>query len=197
MALTIGDLLEGRDRPLSVRPTDRLSAAIDQMLRHDYTQLPVTTEAEKLIGVVSSDSILSALEAFGLSTVKMTVADAMTKARSFDPDADVADLLNALRDDYAALVVDGEWRLTGIITGFDASEYFRRRSEDIMLIEDIESSIKEHVLAAFQDAAGKPDHAKLAEVIARVADPNKSLKARVATTLKLSTIFRKRTLQWT
>jgi CBS domain-containing protein len=165
MALTIGDLLAGRDRPLSIRPSERLNTAIDLMLRHDYTQLPVTTEAEKLVGIVSSDSILSALEAFGLSTAKMTVADAMTKSRSFDPDADVADLLNALRDDYAALVVDGEGRLTGIVTGFDASEYFRRRSEDIMLVEDIETSIKEHVLAAFQDTGGKTDHAKLAEVI--------------------------------
>src|SRR5436309_6070328 len=108
------------------------------MLRHDFTQLPVTTEAEKLVGVVTSHSVLSALDAFGLPTAKMTVADAMTKPTSFDPDADVGDLLNALRDDYAALVVDGEGRLQGIITGFDASEYFRRRSEDVMLVEDIE-----------------------------------------------------------
>ena len=123
MALAIGDLLEGRDRPMSVGLSARLNAAIEQMLRHDYTQLPVVSDTDKLVGVVTSDSILAALEAFGLSPAQMTVADAMTKARSFDPDADVADLLNALRDDYAAIVVDGDGRLKGIITGFDASEY--------------------------------------------------------------------------
>jgi hypothetical protein len=185
MALVIGDLLEGRDRPLAVRPTDRLSAAIEQMRRHDFTQLPVTSEDDKLVGLVTSDSILSALEAFGLQAAKLTVADAMRKPRSFDPDADVGELLNALRDDYAALVIDSEGTLKGIITGFDASEYFRRRSEDIMLVEDIESNIKEHVLAAFEDDSGKRDDSKLAELIGKVADPNKSIKGRITTALRL------------
>ncbi len=185
MALVIGDLLEGRDRPLSVRPTDRLSAAIEQMRRHDFTQLPVTNEDDRLVGLVTSDSILSALEAFGLPAAKLTVADAMRKPKSFDPDADVGELLNALRDDYAALVIDNEGRLKGIITGFDASEYFRRRSEDIMLVEDIESNIKEHVLAAFEDETGKRDDSKLEELIGKVADPNKSLKGRITAALRL------------
>src|SRR5262245_59520729 len=185
MALVIADLLEGRDRPLSVRPADRLNTAIEQMRRHDFTQLPVTTEEDKLVGLVTSDSILSALEAFGLPAAKLTVADAMRKPKSFDPDADVGELLNALRDDYAALVVDNEGKLTGIITGFDASVYFRRRSEDIMLVEDIESNIKDHVLAAFEDETGKRNDSKLAELISKIADPNKSIKGRITTALRL------------
>src|SRR4051812_2658038 len=114
MALIIGDLLKDHGKPLAVAPTERLSTAIEQMLRHDYTQLPVTTEAGKLVGVVTSDSILSALEAFGLPSSQMTVADAMTKVKRFDPDAEAGDLLNALRDDYAAMVVDGDGHLKGI-----------------------------------------------------------------------------------
>src|SRR5262245_38091824 len=185
MSLVIGDLLEGRERPVSVYPADRLSAAIEQMRRHDFTQLPVTNDDDKLVGLVTSDSILSALEAFGLPAHKLTVADAMRKPKSFDPDADVGELLNALRDDYAALVIDGEGRLKGIITGFDASEYFRRRSEDIMLVEDIESSIKEHVLAAFGDETGKVDESELAELIGKIADPNRPLKGRITTAIRL------------
>jgi CBS domain-containing protein len=122
MALTISELLEGRDRPLSVRTTDALRHAIELMARHDFTQLPVTGDQEKLVGVVSSDSILRAIDALGLSPAKLTVADAMTRPRSFDPDADVTDLLNALRDHYAAIVVDADEKLVGIVTGYDASE---------------------------------------------------------------------------
>jgi CBS domain-containing protein len=176
MALTIGELLQGRERPHSVRPDEPLKSAIEQMLRFDYTQLPVTTEADKLVGIITADSILRALDALGLPPERLAVADAMSRPRSFDPDADVSDLLNALRDQYAALVVGGDGKLLGIVTGYDASEYFRRRSEDIMLVEDIESSIKEHILAAFQQESGKTDHARLAEAIATVCDPSKQLR---------------------
>ena len=176
MALTIGELLEGRDRPLSVRITDPLGHAVELMARHDFTQLPVTDDQDKLVGVVSSDSILRAMDALGLPSAKLTVGDAMTRPRSFDPDADVGDLLNALRDHYAAIVIDGDEKLVGIITGFDASEYFRRRSEDIMLVEDIESSIKDHIQAACRGADGKLDEQKLHHAISTVAQNSRQIR---------------------
>lgn len=155
------------------------------MARHDFTQLPVIGEQDKLVGLVSSDSILRAVDALGVMPAKLTVADAMTRPRSFDPDADVADLLNALRDHYAALVVDGDEKLVGIVTGYDASEYFRRRSEDIMLVEDIESGIKEHIQAACRCADGKLDEPKLRQAMAAVVKNDKQVRTPAAKALSL------------
>jgi CBS domain-containing protein len=185
MALTIGELLVGRDRPISVRVTEPLGDAIELMARHDFTQLPVIGEQDKLVGVVSSDSILRAVEALGSMPAKLTVADAMTRPRSFDPDADVADLLNALRDHYAAIVVDGDEKLVGIVTGYDASEYFRRRSEDIMLVEDIETGIKDHIQAACRSPDGKLDEPKLRHAMSAVAKNDKQVRTPTAKALNL------------
>ena len=82
-AKAIGELLEGRDRPISVRITEALGHAIELMARHDFTQLPVTEEQDKFVGVVSSDSILRAIDALGVQPAQLTVADAMTRNRDW------------------------------------------------------------------------------------------------------------------
>jgi CBS domain-containing protein len=185
MALTIGNLLEGRDRPVCVTRAEKLSTAVELMLRHDYTQLPVNDEADRFIGMVTSDSILRALDAFGLPPAELLVADAVTKSPRFDPEEDVAELLRVLRDQYAAFVVDADEKVVGVVTGFDASDYFRSRSEDMMLVEDIESNLKEHIQSAYSGADGRLDSVKLEKAIAEVADPNKIAKNRIANAIKV------------
>src|SRR4051812_41652076 len=116
MALTISDLLEGKDKPVSVRRTEKLDHALELMLRHDYSQLPVIDDQGKLVGILTSDSIVKAIASFDSGPDRMSVADAMTKARGFDTDADAAELLGALRDQYAAIVVDGNDVVAGVVT---------------------------------------------------------------------------------
>lgn len=184
MALTIADFLKGLVAPVCVRQDEGLSVALELMRTHDYTQLPVIDDEGCLVGLVTSDSILRALEAFQLPSTALTVFDAVVAAKPLDPDGDIAELLNALRDGYAAVVVDLKKRVTGIITGFDASEHLRARSENIMLVEDIENSLKDHIRAAYQHPDGKQDDKKLGVAIAQVADPNRGPRARVSQALK-------------
>jgi CBS domain-containing protein len=179
MALTIRSLLDGRDRPVVAKPNDPLGEAIEQMLRHDYSQLPVVNDQDCLHGIVTSDSILRTVDAFGLQPSELTVADATIKTRSFDPDGDIAELLDGLRDQYAAVIVDGEGKILGVVTNFDASEYFRRRAEDMMLVEDIEMTIREHVLSAYAGHGGETDTGKLTAAIAKTAGVDRTVKERI------------------
>lgn len=179
MALTIRSLLEGRERPVVARPNEPLADAIEQMLGHDYSQLPVVDADDTLLGIVTSDSILRAVGAFGLQPSELTVADATLKTRPFDPDEDVAGLFDGLRDQYAAVIVNAEEKILGVVTNFDASEYFRRRAEDMMLVEDIEMSIREHVLSAYAGPGGQTDNGKLSAAIAKTAGADRGLKERI------------------
>jgi CBS domain-containing protein len=176
MALTIRSLLEGRERPIVAKPNERLADAIEQMLKHDYSQLPVVDGEDRLLGIVTSDSILHSVGAFGLQPSELTVADATLKTSKFDPDENVAELFDGLRDQYAAVIVDGEGKVLGVVTNFDASEYFRRRAEDMMLVEDIELAIREHVLSAYTSQDGKADTNKLTAAIAKSAGADRSVK---------------------
>src|SRR5262245_54823762 len=149
MPISIRTLIEGRDRPVTTGGAATVKDALEVMLRHDFTQLPVTDESEAVLGLVTSDSILRALGAFGVPPESLQVRDAMRQIEPFDPDDDIAELLDGLRDAYAAVVVGSDKRLMAIVTGFDTAEHFRRQFEDLMLVQDIETAIKEHILFAF------------------------------------------------
>ena len=56
--------------------------------------------------------------------------------------------MDDLRERYAVLIVDGEGTLVGIVTSYDTTEYFRRHSEDMMVVQDIESCLKYYIRMA-------------------------------------------------
>jgi len=74
------------------------------------------------------------------------------------------------------LIVDDERRLRGIVTSYDATDYFRRRAQDMMLVEDIETVLKEMIQAVFADQDGNVDDEQLAAAIADVTDANAELR---------------------
>jgi CBS domain-containing protein len=183
MALTIADFLRDRTAPICVKHDESLSVALELMRTHDYTQLPVIDEGDRLVGMVTSDSILQALESLRAHSRQLRVKDALILTRPLDPDDDTAELLSALRKGYAAVVVDLDNKVTGIITGFDASEHLRARSENIMLVEDIENSLKDHIRAAYQQPDGRLDEASLSAAIAQI-DPKRGTRTKVSKALK-------------
>jgi hypothetical protein len=64
-----------------------------------------------------------------------------------------------------------------IVTGFDIAEHFRRQFEDLMLVQDIETSVKEHVQFAFSRLGLSPTEVDAA--IRRVGDPEDRVRRRV------------------
>ena len=85
----------------------------------------------------------------------------VAKNQLFSPDDDLSELLDTLRDTNAVLIVDSEGKLTGIVTSYDSNEYFRRRGKDIILVQDIETTVRDLALTPFLDPTGAVDQQKL------------------------------------
>ncbi len=66
MPFTVQQLIEGRQEPVTVSPHDTVKKALELMIEHDFSQLPVVDESRKALGIVTSDSILRALNNFGV-----------------------------------------------------------------------------------------------------------------------------------
>ena len=73
----------------------------------------------------------------------------------------------------------------GIVTSYDSTEYFRRRAEDMMLVEDIEGMVKDLVQAAFIDETGEVDQERLAAAIEEVTSSQRALLGRYRNALRL------------
>jgi CBS domain-containing protein len=172
MPFTVQDLIEGPPAPVKAKPNEPAKAALDRMFEHDFSQLPVVDAENKPQGVVTGESILRAMSIFEINLDRLRVLDATVKAQSFRNDANLFDLLDAMRDTYTVLIVDGDQRLSGIVTSYDTTEYFRRRAEDIMLVEDIETTLKDYIQAAFPETK----QTDLDLLIQHMTDSDKTLR---------------------
>lgn len=170
MPFSVHQLLEGHQKPVSVSPTDPIQRALQLMAEHEYSQLPVVDGPGTPVGMVTSESILRALNNFKVTLDALQVSHAVTRSRTFRADEDLFELLDDLRDEYAVLIVDTDGHLAGIVTSYDTTEYFRRRAEDMMLVEDIEGMVKDRIFSAFSDDSGRVDFQVLDLAIAAVTD---------------------------
>jgi CBS domain-containing protein len=176
MPFTVKDLLEGRAKPVTVQQHDSLQLALELMIEHDYSQLPVVNGENEPLGLVTSDSILRAMAHFGVTLNQLRVADAIVRPEAFKSDEDLFELLDELRDSFAVLIKDTDGKLTGIVTSYDTTEYFRKRGEDIMLVEDIENYLKDYIKAAFINLRGEINQSALETAIEEITPSNRELK---------------------
>ncbi len=184
MSYPVRNLIEGRNEPISVRPTDSAQRAFGLMIEHDFSQLPVIDEAKKPLGMITHGSILRALSNFDVQLEELGVSNAIVKAQTYRLEDDLFDLLDRLKETNAVLIVDGEEKLIGIVTSYDSTEYFRRRAEDMMLVEDIETTIKDFVSTIFADETGEPDQENLARAIEQVTSSHRALLGRYRNALR-------------
>ncbi|WP_437611484.1 DUF4268 domain-containing protein [Sorangium sp. So ce834] len=173
MTATVEDLLKGKPEPVTTRIDEPLREVLARMMRHDYSQLPVVGDDRKPVAVLTSDGILRALNNFDLPPGSMRVSDAMDeRIKTCRADDDVLDILDDLRNADAVLVLDSNEGLSGIITTYDTTEYFRRRAQDIMLVQDIEEFVKDYVLAAFRGEGDGNDEEALRAAIEEITPSN-------------------------
>src|SRR5712692_7851621 len=149
MPFTVQQLIEGRQEPVTVSPQATVQKALAFMLEHDFSQLPVVDDKKKPLGIVTGDSILRALNNFSVSLAELQVSHAIVKVDQYSPDQDLFDLLDDLKNTYAVLIIHSDGTLKSIVTSYDTTEYFRRRAEDMMYVEDIESTVKDFIRIAF------------------------------------------------
>ncbi len=155
MGFEVRELLEGKGPPTTAVAGDSARSAIGLMRRFDFSQLPVV-DGKKVIGLVSNESILRQLLHFECSIEKLTVRDAMEKWTRIAPDAALDELLDALSESSAALVVDRDDTLQGIVTDYDMTAWFREGIEDRMHLADVEQGIRRLALRPFEGGVASP-----------------------------------------
>ncbi len=79
MPFTVQQLIESYQEPVTVSPGDPAQKALALMVEHDFTQLTVVDENNKPLGIVSGDSIIRALNNFGIPLAELHVSHAIVK----------------------------------------------------------------------------------------------------------------------
>ncbi|HLJ25511.1 MAG TPA: DUF4268 domain-containing protein [Candidatus Angelobacter sp.] len=174
MAFTLEYLLPAGQQIRTVQPHEPIGSAINIMHQHGYGQLPVTgTDGEFQGRVITFESILQAIQSFRTEAESLLVRDTAQRVRSYPADADLLTTLDDIHRDNFAIIVE-ESRLLGIVTTADVAVFFREYAEDLMLIEGIESRMKEAIRALYAGDDGGLDSA-IATVTDRAADIRKRL----------------------
>lgn len=186
MPATITDILRTKPELITVTPDVPLVIALEEMMRYDYSQLPVVDAANRPMGILSSDSIVRALHHFNTTVrenkdadaqeLQLRVRDALQRQIEVCSSEDeVFEVHRQLRDVSGVLVVDDDGKLIGIITGYDTTEYLRQRVQDIVFVQDIEETLKDYVRLAFRQGDGSDDGTQLTAAIAEMMPSNDNL----------------------
>lgn len=178
MPYRVRELVKEDHVVVSVRLTDTLKHAIEVMIEHDYSQLPVIDEAKQPLGMITGDSILRAASHFGLPPSDLPLADARLKVEPKQLDEDLFEVLNYLQDNPAVLIVNQVGELCGIVTDYDIASYFRERVEDIMNVQDIEGYLKDYVLETLRNDAGELNELAQTAAIQEVTPSSKELRGK-------------------
>lgn len=153
MTTTVHEFVKGKLPVITISKDDSLATALKRMIEYDFSQLPVVNVDNIPDGILTSDSILQTLNSFGVVLEKIPLRHAMVKKPyQVNGNIDLLDLFDDMRDGYA-LVTDDSGQLVGIVTSYDTTEYFRQRAQDILLVENIESTLKDFVQIAFNSHA--------------------------------------------
>jgi CBS domain-containing protein len=170
MAFPVQQLIAQKQKPVVVSPVELADAACRLMREHGFSQLPVVSDKGAVLGLVTHESILRALGHLNVALERLHISAALIRPRTFFPDDDIFDLLDAMADEYATLIIDKNDRLLGIVTQDDLLVYFRRRAEDMLLVEEIEMGLRDHVLCAFSHKNGALAREDLCAAVDEIAD---------------------------
>lgn len=173
MPFIVQHLIPEKQNLITVTESDSAQHALSLMIEHDFSQLPVVDEAQKLKGMITSDSILRAVSNLKSIPERLRVSHAINKVTPYYKDNDLSVLLKGLQDTNAIPIVDSDRHLEAIVTSYDTAEYFRRRAEDLMLAEDIELTLRDFIMPTGDSSA---DDDNIDQLIQAITPSNKDLK---------------------
>ncbi len=168
MPYLVEHLVENQGSLITVLKSDKVTSALEIMAEHDYSQLPVVDVEKHIVGMVTYESIMRATSSFNTQLEKLLVRDAIVNAPTHYLDDDLFDLLDELKDTNAVFIIDPSETPVGIVTSFDASEFFRNRTEDLMHVEDIEFTLKELIKKTYTDPKGELETEKLQSAVSKL-----------------------------
>lgn len=138
----VRSLIEGRGKVVAVSEDATVREAVELMLANDYHQLPVLGAAGRPRGIVSVYSLTRVSSFMELPMSQLPLYTAIEPAPHFRLDDDVSEVLVALKTYYVVLVVNHAGELVGLVTPYDALEFFRRSTEDEMVVREIEVVVR-------------------------------------------------------
>ncbi|MFG6097362.1 DUF4268 domain-containing protein [Leptothoe sp. ISB3NOV94-8A] len=183
MPFIIQNLIPETQNLITITESDSGQLALSLMIEHDFSQLPVIDTSNTLKGMITSDSILRAVSYFKITPENLKVSHATHKVKACRIDDDLSELLKELRDTNAIPIVDKQGKLKAIVTSYDTAEYFRRRAEDIMLAEDIETTLRDFIESSHRNEAGEVDEDALTQAIQAITPSSKELKKKFKSAL--------------
>jgi hypothetical protein len=150
MLYPVSELLAQKGPPLCVHQNETIREALVQMVTNDYSQLPVVDEHGNLIGIVSEQTISRTYYHLDdqVSLLDLPVEHCTEPAVTLTPDDELFEALDRLRNAYALVIVDGRLPI-GILTNYDATQFFRDVSEGLLIVENIEANLRGYIDAAF------------------------------------------------
>ena len=176
MPFIIESILPSNQVLAMVNEDHAIQEALDIMIEHDFSQLLVVDQTGKLQGLITSDSILKALSFCETTVGQLKVSHALVKIKAYRIDEDLSELLKGLKNVNAAPIVDKQGFPKAIVTSFDTTEYFRTRAEDIMLAEDVETTLRDFIESFYKGANNDVDEQKLNEAIEAIMPSGKDVE---------------------
>ncbi|GAC1620186.1 MAG: hypothetical protein NVS4B7_12290 [Ktedonobacteraceae bacterium] len=146
MLFPLERLLEGRGIPLCVNHDTKVREALKLMVENDFSQLPVLDKNGNLSGIISEQTIVRYYYYVrgNVSLLDLTVDHCQTPPVTLVPESDLFEALDALKNVYAIVIVKGREPI-GILTDYDASSFFRDLSEGLILVQDIELTLRRYI----------------------------------------------------
>jgi CBS domain-containing protein len=153
MLFPVERLIQGRGKPLCVKQDQTVREALALMVENDYSQLPVQDEHGRLTGLISDEAINRLyyhLEA-AVPLLDLTVDHCTSSVVTLRKDRDIFEALDRLKDVYAIVITDEDGIPVGILTDYDMAHFFRDLTEDLLIVEDIEISLRQIVQTVYAD----------------------------------------------
>lgn len=155
MLFPVEKLLAGQPELLYVSHKETVKDALVHMVENDYSQLPVVDDDGHLTGIISEQAITRAfyhLAGDEISVLDLTVDHCQEQAVTLSLESDLFEALDRLRHTYAVVIVDGR-KPIGILTDYDATHFFRDLYEGLLIVEDIEVTLRQIIESVFPTQA--------------------------------------------
>ena len=134
---------------VTVTRDSTLSAAVTEMMIHNYSQLPVTQDKRRIDGMISWRSIGIARTTKGDDNCRF-VRDCIERDYStVGLNTPLLDAVEKIVRDEVVLVVGRDERLTGIVTTSDLSLKYHELAAPFLLLQEIEDRLRLLIDEAF------------------------------------------------
>ncbi len=148
MTYLVREIVERNPPVVCIEKNRKIREALEIMVGNDYSQMPVIDDQGNLCGIISERSIIRSQALVGnFSLLDLLVDHCRENAHTLSPQSSIYEALSQLQTNYAVIVVS-EGKPKGIITNYDAVNFFREVSEDNLYIQDVELLLRQYIEAA-------------------------------------------------